>query len=77
MPLVTVEMLPGRSDETKEKMAKAIADVMVSIGGGSREHCWVIFRETTANNWAIGGETLASDAFKAKVSAYKDRVKSA
>lgn len=77
MPLVTVEMLPGRSDEIKEKMAKAIADVVVSIGGGSREHCWVLFRETAANNWAIGGDMLASETFKAKVAAYKDRVKSA
>lgn len=74
MPLVTVEMLPGRSDETKEKMAKAIADAMVSVGGGSREHCWVIFRETTANNWAIGGDMLSSEAFSQKVSAYKNRV---
>lgn len=74
MPLVTVEMLPGRSTETKEKMAKAIADVMVEVGGGSREHCWVVFRETTGDNWAIGGDLLSSDAFKEKVNAYKARV---
>jgi 4-oxalocrotonate tautomerase len=74
MPLVTIEMLPGRSDETKAKMAQAVADAMVSIGGGSRDHCWVIFRETTAENWAIGGDMLSSDAFKEKVSAYKQRV---
>ena len=77
MPLVTVEMLPGRSKETKEKMAQAIAEVMVNVGGGSREHCWVIFRETTGDNWAIGGDLLSSEAFSAKVSAYKERVKSA
>ncbi|MCC6195825.1 MAG: 4-oxalocrotonate tautomerase family protein [Burkholderiales bacterium] len=75
MPLVTIELLPGRSAETKHKMAEAITEIMETIAGGSREHCWVLFRETAAENWAIGGETLASEAFKAKVAAYKKRVK--
>jgi 4-oxalocrotonate tautomerase family enzyme len=48
MPLVTVEFLPGRSREAKEKLVKAITDAMVEIGGGTREHCWVIIRETSA-----------------------------
>ena len=74
MPLVTIEMLPGRSNETKAKMAKAVADVMVEVGGGSREHCWVVFRETTGDNWAIGGDMLSSEAFAAKVASYKKRV---
>ena len=72
----TVEFLPGRNKETKERMAKAIADVMVEIGGGSREHCCVIFRETSGDNWAIGGDLLSSEAFASKIAAYKERVKS-
>ena len=74
MPLVTVEMLPGRSDETKARMAEAITKAMNEIGGGSREHCWVIFRETTSNNWSIGGNMLNSEAFASTMSAYKNRV---
>ena len=74
MPLVTIEMLPGRSDETKARMAEAVTKAMNEIGGGSREHCWVIFRETTASNWSNGGEMLNSEAFAATMKAFKGRV---
>lgn len=74
MPLVTVEMLPGRSDETKAKMVKAITDALVEIGGGTRDHCWVLIRETEGTNWGIGGNVVASDAFKDVMAAYKARM---
>lgn len=75
MPLVTVELLPGRSDEVKDKIAKGIAKVVTEVGGASIDHCWVIFRETAANNWSIAGDMLNSSAFKDKLDAYKKRVK--
>jgi len=73
MPLVTVEFLPGRSTETKEKLVKAITDAMVDIGGGTRDHCWVIIRETPAENWSIGGNLVSSEAFAGVMKAYKER----
>jgi 4-oxalocrotonate tautomerase len=75
MPLVTVEFLPGRSQQTKEKLVKAITDAVVEIGGGTREHCWVIFRETSAENWAIGGDLVSSEAFADTMKAYKGRMR--
>jgi 4-oxalocrotonate tautomerase len=74
MPLVTVEFLPGRSPEIKKKLVQAITDAMVDIGGGTRDHCWVIFRETSAENWAIGGHLVSSEAFAEVMKAYKDRM---
>jgi 4-oxalocrotonate tautomerase family enzyme len=74
MPLVTVEFLPGRSKETKEKLVKAITDAMVDIGGGTRDHCWVIIRETPAENWSIGGHLVSSEAFADVMKAYNKRM---
>jgi 4-oxalocrotonate tautomerase len=75
MPLVTVEFLPGRSQQAKEKLVKAITDAVVEIGGGTRDHCWVIFRETPAENWAIGGHMVSSEAFADTMKAYKERMR--
>jgi 4-oxalocrotonate tautomerase len=75
MPLVTIEFLPGRSKEKKEKLVKVITDAMVEISGGSRENCWVIFRETPADNWAIGGHLVSSEAFAETMKAFNERVK--
>jgi 4-oxalocrotonate tautomerase len=75
MPLVTIEFLPGRSQEVKEKLVQAITDAMVEIGGGTRDHCWVLFRETSAENWAIGGHLVSSAAFADTMKAYKQRTR--
>jgi 4-oxalocrotonate tautomerase len=75
MPLVTIEFLPGRSKEVKEKLVKAITDSMVEIGGGTRDHCWVIFRETPADNWAIGGHLVSSEEFAGVMKAFQERMR--
>ena len=74
MPIVTVDFLPGRSKETKQRLAQAITNAMVDIAGGTRDHCWVLFRETSTDNWAIGGDLLSSEAFAETVKAYNQRV---
>jgi phenylpyruvate tautomerase PptA (4-oxalocrotonate tautomerase family) len=48
---------------------------MVEIAGGTRDHCWVIIRETAAENWAIGGHLVSSEAFADTMNAYKERMK--
>jgi 4-oxalocrotonate tautomerase len=74
MPIVTIDFLPGRSKETKERLAQAITNAMVEIAGGTRDHCWVLFRETSPDNWAIGGSLVSSEAFSATLKAYNERV---
>jgi 4-oxalocrotonate tautomerase len=74
MPIVTVDFLPGRSEETKQRLAQAITNAMVDIAGGTRDHCWVLFRETAPGNWAIGGNLLTSEAFAETVNAYNERM---
>lgn len=60
MPIVRVEMWPGRTHQQKQKLAKAITDAVVSIGGAPPEATFVIFDDVPKENWAQAG-TLASD----------------
>ena len=60
MPIVKVEMWAGRSHEQKQKLAKAITEAIVDIGGAPAEGTFVIFEDVPKENWAQGG-VLASD----------------
>ena len=60
MPIVRVEMWPGRTHEQKQKLAKAITDAMVEIGKMTPEATIIVFEDVDESNWAQSGE-LASD----------------
>ena len=60
MPIVRVEMWPGRTQDQKRRLAKAITDAVVDIGKAPAEDTFVIFEDVPKENWAQAG-TLASD----------------
>ena len=60
MPIVRVEMWPGRTHEQKQKLAKAITDAMVEIGKTTPEATLIVFENVDKSNWAQSG-ILASD----------------
>ena len=60
MPIVRVEMWPGRTHEQKAALAKAITDVMVNIAKTTPEATIVVFEDVPKENWAEAG-ILASD----------------
>jgi 4-oxalocrotonate tautomerase len=74
MPIVKVQLLPGRSKEVKAKIAAGITDVLINVADGSREHSIVLFEEISENDWAIGGELVSSPKFAETQKAYKERV---
>ena len=61
MPIVRVEMWPGRTHEQKQKLAKAITDAIVDIAKTTPEATIVVFDDVPKENWAQSG-VLASDA---------------
>ncbi|MSQ26180.1 MAG: 4-oxalocrotonate tautomerase [Dehalococcoidia bacterium] len=61
MPIIRVEMWPGRTQQQKADLARAITDDVVRIAKTSPEATIVIFSETSKEDWAEGG-VLASDA---------------
>lgn len=60
MPIIRIEMFPGRNKEQKARLAEAITNAMVEIGNAPRDHTWIMFHEEPKDNWAMGGK-LASE----------------
>lgn len=61
MPMIRVEMFPGRSLEQKRAFAKAVTDSFVTICGGAPQGVQIVFTEIEKSDWATAGR-LASDA---------------
>jgi 4-oxalocrotonate tautomerase len=61
MPVIHVEMWPGRTQAQKKQLAKAITDAMVDITKTTPEATIVIFEDVPKENWAQGG-VLSSEA---------------
>lgn len=60
MPMITVEMYPGRTQEQKAALVREVTDAFVRTCGGRTEGVWVVLREVERGSWGIGGR-LASD----------------
>lgn len=60
MPIVRVEMWPGRTQEQKSELAKAITEAVVRIANTTSEATFVVFTDVEKENWAQGG-VLAAD----------------
>jgi 4-oxalocrotonate tautomerase len=51
MPLVEISLLPGRSEEQKLAIARAISDALVELGNATPESVDVIYREVERGDW--------------------------
>ena len=60
MPIIRMEMWPGRTHAQKAELAQAITDAVVTIAHTSPESTIVVFEDVPKENWAQGG-VLASD----------------
>ena len=60
MPIIRVEMWPGRTHEQKAALAKAITDAVVTIARTTPDATIVVFEEVDKENWAQAGK-LSSD----------------
>jgi 4-oxalocrotonate tautomerase len=63
MPIVRVEMWPGRTHAQKQELARVITEAIVSIAQTTAEATIVIFQDVAKEDWAQGG-VLASDTSK-------------
>ena len=63
MPIVRVEMWPGRTKDQKAELARLITDAIVTVAKTTPEATIVIFEDVSKENWAVGG-VLASETGK-------------
>ncbi len=58
MPLITVSLYPGRSQEQKVDFAKAITKSAADILKTKESHVIVVFDENPKENWFMAGNQL-------------------
>ena len=58
MPLITVSLYPGRTQQQKQDFAQAITKSAVEILKTKEEHIIVVFDENPKENWFQAGKPL-------------------
>lgn len=58
VPLVEVDLRPGREPKRKEALVKALAQALEENCGYAEEDLYVLFRENPAENHYCGGKPL-------------------
>ena len=59
MPIVRVEMLPGRTHAQKAELAKVITEAVVTIAQTTPDQTIVVFQDVPRENWAQAGVLVA------------------
>lgn len=60
MPIVRVEMWPGRTHAQKQELARAITEAVCNIAHTTPDATIIVFKDVQKSNWAQAGR-LASD----------------
>ncbi len=60
MPIVRIEMWPGRTEAQKREMARAITEVVCNVAHTTPEATTIVFTDIAKDDWAVAGR-LASE----------------
>lgn len=60
MPIVQIQLLEGRSTETKQEIIYKVTETLAKTAGVPKERIRVIIQEIPLENWGINGETMAT-----------------
>ena len=61
MPIIRVEMFPGRTADQKRDLARELTDGFVRACGGPGDRLHVVISEVERENWGVGGELMADE----------------
>jgi 4-oxalocrotonate tautomerase len=56
MPMIRVEMFPGRTREQKSRFAAAVTAAFVETCGGTPQSVQIVFEDVDRGNWATAGK---------------------
>lgn len=62
MPIVRIELFPGRTAEVKQALVDRITAAFTEVCGTSPEAVDVIFTEVAREDWFAGGQSHAARA---------------
>ncbi|WP_429742029.1 2-hydroxymuconate tautomerase [Bacillus salipaludis] len=55
MPIITVKMLEGRSDEQKRALVEKVTEAVSESAGAPKESISIIIEEMSKNHYAVAG----------------------
>ena len=61
MPIVLVEMWPGRTEAQKRELARVITEAVCNIAHTTPEATIVVFQEVARQDWAQAGRLASED----------------
>lgn len=59
MPVVTVKMLEGRTDDQKRALVEKVTDAVVETTGAAPEKVSIIIEEMAKNHYAVAGKRMS------------------
>jgi len=62
MPIVRVEMWPGRTQAQKRELARQITEVVCNVAHTTPEATIVVFQDIEKENWSQGGHLASEEA---------------
>jgi len=60
MPIIRVEMFPGRTADQKRDLVRELTDGFVRTCGGAGDRLHVVITEVDHENWGVGGELTSN-----------------
>ncbi|MDF3937059.1 tautomerase family protein [Pseudomonas citronellolis] len=69
MPLISVELFPGRTPDKKRELIQALTDTYVQVCGGKPQAVTILLKEVDPADWGVGGRTYAEIIAEAKAQA--------
>ncbi|MGG0519929.1 2-hydroxymuconate tautomerase [Priestia aryabhattai] len=59
MPVVTVKLLEGRTDDQKRALVEKVTDAVVETTGASPEKVSIIIEEMSKNHYAVASKRMS------------------
>lgn len=56
MPIITIKLFEGRSNDVKRKYAKAITEAAIQILGAAPDDVDVLYEDIKKSDWATAGK---------------------
>ena len=66
MPFVNIRLVGGRSQERKDEISKRVTAAISEVLQLPKDDNWVVFEDVTAEEWYVGGTTVAELCKKAQ-----------
>ncbi len=60
MPIIRIELFPGRSHETKMEIAEGITQLLEDKAGINRSATTILFTEVSPTDWVVAGKPYAT-----------------